>query len=407
MRLNPPQARLPSRAALADALREKERGRKAPGCLAGLFFVSQSYLEWGAAPIRGFLPSRFVLSFLPAALCLIGACFCASMSAQTPAPASAAAASPSYKEVIDEAGRTVRVPQPVQRIVSLSPSTTETLYALGLQDRLVGDTDYCDFPPDARKKTKVGGAINPSIEEIVALRPDLVLVTKLNRLETVNALSELGISSYAVDPHTVEQIISSTRRLAHILGVPEAGAAVATDLDRQLGELHQRLSAYPPTRVLFVVWSDPLISIGKNTFIADALRLAGATSIVNSSQDWPQVSLEEVARLQPDYLVFAESHSEAARTDFEALAERPGWRGLTAVRNRRYAVISDAVNRPAPRIVSAIADLARQLHPDAFSGRSPATPEQNNLLPHLESSLHSHELLAGTLAFREVCACAL
>ena len=231
--------------------------------------------------------------------------WCPTSRAQTP-PASSAP-TPVYKDVVDEAGRTVRVPQPVQRIVSLAPSLTETIYALGLQDRLVGDTDYCDYPPDAQKKTKVGGAINPSLEQIVALRPDLVLVTKsLNLIETVNALDNLGISSYGTDPHTVQEIISSTERLAGVLGVPEAGATLGADLERHLADLQQRLNGLPPRRVLFIVWSDPLISVGKGTFIADAMRLAGATSIVDSAQDWPHMSLEEVVRLQPEFLVFAD-----------------------------------------------------------------------------------------------------
>jgi iron complex transport system substrate-binding protein len=268
---------------------------------------------------------------------------------------------------VDETGRTVRIPQPVRRIVSLAPSLTETVYALGLQDRLVGDTDYCDYPPDAQKKTKVGGAINPSLEQIVTLHPDLVLVTKgLNRLETVHALDELGISSYGTDPHTLDEISTSTKKLADVLGVPEAGAAVADDMQHRLASLQKRIGALPPKHVLFVVWTQPLISVGKGTFIADALRHAGAVSIVDSARDWPQVSLEEVARLQPEFLVFAESHSEAAPQELETLATLPAWSILDAVSKRRYAVISDAVNRPAPRIVSAIEDLARQLHPEAF-----------------------------------------
>ncbi len=177
----------------------------------------------------------------------------------------------------------MRVPQPVRRIVSLAPSLTETIYALGLQDRLVGDTDYCDYPPDAEKKAKVGGAINPSLERIVALHPDLVLVTKsLNRLETVRALAELGISSYATDPHTVGEIITSSEKLAGVLGVPEAGAAIASDMQHRLADLQRRIAPLPPKRVLFVVWTQPLISVGKDTFIADALRQAGAVSIVDS-----------------------------------------------------------------------------------------------------------------------------
>ena len=287
-------------------------------------------------------------------------------SASEPAPAK-----PALREVTDEVGRTVRIPQQVRRIVSLAPSLTETIYALGLQDLLVGDTDYCDYPADAQKKTKVGGAINPSLEQIVALHPDLVLVTKsLNRLETVRALEDLGIPSYATDPHTVDEIISSTKRLAEALGVPEAGTPVAADMQRRLAILQQRLGALPATRVLFIVWAQPLISVGKDTFIADALRHARAASIVDSEQNWPQVSLEEVAKLQPEFLVFAGSHGDTSPPGAEALASLSGWRILEAVKDRRYAVISDAVNRPAPRIVSAIEDLARQLHPDAFLEKS-------------------------------------
>ena len=289
---------------------------------------------------------------------------------------------PKFKELTDEAGRAVRIPQPVRRIVSLAPNLTETIYALGLQDRLVGDTDYCDYPPEAQTKHKVGGGINPSIEEIAALRPDLVLVTKsYNRPDTVRSLDILGIPSYATDPHTVDQILASTGKLADLMGVPETGAALTKDLERRLAELQQRIGSLPPKRVLFVVWTEPLMSVGKDTFLADALRHAGAESIVDSRQSWPQVNLEEVVKLQPEFLVFADSHSQAGAKELETLAELPGWRVLDAVKNRHLAVISDAVNRPAPRIVSAIEDLARQLHPEAFAQKpddSKAKDEKKN-----------------------------
>jgi iron complex transport system substrate-binding protein len=297
------------------------------------------------------------------------------------AAAQNSAGTPVYREVVDETGRTVRVPQPVLRIVSLAPSLTETIYALGLQERLVGDTDFCDYPPDALKKTKVGGAINPSLEVIAHLKPDLVLVTKhLNTLDTVHSLDALGIASYATDPRTVDEIIASSKRLAEVLGVSKAGTAVAEDLQKRLGFLQEKIGGLTPRRVLFVVWTDPLISVGKDTFIADALRLAGGMSIVDAKQDWPQVNLEEVARLQPEFLIFADSHSEKTPQNFEVLATRPAWRILDAVRNRNYAVISDAVNRPGPRIVSAIEDLAAQLHPEAFAEKPAAAVTDDNLI---------------------------
>ncbi len=322
--------------------------------------------------------------------------FCAAgLLAQAPPTNTAGGVStaPATREVVDETGRTVRIPVSPQRIVSLSPSMTETVYALGLQDRLVGDTDYCDYPPDAQKKPKVGGGINPNLEEIASLHPDLVLVTKFNRLDTVRALDTLGIPSYAADPHSVDEIISSTQKLADVLGASDAGKNLGEELVRRLATLQTRLAALPQTRVLFVVWTEPLITVGKNTFIADALRKAGADSIVESAQDWPQMNLEEVVHLQPAYLVFAASHSEAGAHDFETLAIKPGWRLLDAVQNHRYAVISDAVNRPAPRIVTAIEDLARQLHPAAFQPApgvekdAPAAPM--NPTRHLSNSADS------------------
>src|SRR5205807_8582350 len=163
------------------------------------------------------------------------------------------------------------------------------------------------------------------------------LVTNgLNRLEAVHTLDNLGISSCATCPHTVSDVMAATSRLADLLGVPDGGASVAAGMERQLAALRQRLASSPAKRVLFVVWDQPLISVGKHTFIADALRYAGAVSIVDAEQDWPQVSLEEAARLQPDYLVFAASHSEASPPGLEALSTLPGWRIMDAVSNRRY-----------------------------------------------------------------------
>jgi iron complex transport system substrate-binding protein len=289
------------------------------------------------------------------------------------------AARGSFRTVSDETGRTVRIPVPVRRVVSLAPSVTESIYALGLENLLVGDTDYCDYPEAATKLHKVGGATNPSLEEIAQLKPDVVLVIKsLNRLETVQQLERLGIATYSVDPHNLDEIRSSVHRLADVLGNPRAGDALDAELLREEKLLQQKLQTVPPARALFVVWTDPLISVGKHTFIADALAHAGATSVVESSQDWPHISLEEMVRLQPQFLVFANSHSEQVARDVEALAKRPGWDLLDAVKQRRFVVIGEAINRPAPRLFSAVEDLARQLHPEAFR---PAATTQSSSVP--------------------------
>jgi iron complex transport system substrate-binding protein len=361
---------------MPQRLRRSSRERAVamcPGFSRGIFFCFKSFCkgETELQHTKRFFGLKGVASMTMLAMIL--AAPNAWTQTSSPAPTTATqngAPAQNFREVLDETGRTVRIPQPVTRIVSLAPSLTETVYALGLQDRLVGDTDYCDYPPEAQKKQKVGGAINPSLEEIAHLRPDVVLVTKhLNTLDTVHSLDALGIPSYATDPRNVDEIVASAKRLGDVLGAPEAGAALAEDLQRRLDVLQQKIGALPLRRVLFVVWADPLISIGKDTFIADALRRAGAVSIVDSKQNWPQVNLEEVARLQPEVLVFADSHSEMTPQHLDVFATRPAWRILNAVRDRNFAVISEAVNRPAPRIVTAIEELAQKLHPQAFEER--------------------------------------
>ena len=187
-------------------------------------------------------------------------------------------------EVVDETGRRVAVPVTVRRIVSLAPSLTETLYALGAQERLVGVTDYCDYPPEARTKPRVGGVRNPSLEAIVGQKPDLVFATTaINRLETVQALERLGIPVYATDPRTVAGVLVSIRHIAELIGAGAQGEALTALLESQLAGLRQRLAGSVPKRALFVVWEDPLISVGPHTFLADALRLAGAESVVQAA----------------------------------------------------------------------------------------------------------------------------
>lgn len=278
---------------------------------------------------------------------------------------------PAAKSIVvtDDAGRTVTVPQPVRRIVSLAPSVTETIFALGADARLVGDTTFCDYPPEAQKKTKVGGPFTPNLEAIVALKPDLVVLAANsgNRKETAEALDSLHVPTYATDSQNMEGVLVSIQRLADVIGSGEQGKTLVASLQARLDEIHRRLAGAPPARVLFVVWQEPLISIGRNTFLADALRWGGAQSVINTRQDWPHISMEEVIHQQPDYLVFASSQHEESLASLADLRKTPGWRDLKAVQESRFVVVSDAINLPAPRIVDAIEELARQLHPEAFA----------------------------------------
>ena len=243
------------------------------------------------------------------------------------------------------------MPQPVRRVVSLAPNLTETIFALGLGDLLVGDTDYCNYPPEALQKAHVGGPVNPSLEEIMALHPDLILATRdINRLVTVQALAQLGVAVYVTDPRTVDQVLSSTQRLSGLLGASEQASKLVASLHNRLQQLGERLSGSEPRSVFFITWVDPLISVGRDTFLADALRLAGARSVIATPEDWPNINLEQVLHLQPEYLIFSSDDPGQIQHQVTELRGRAGWQGLEALRQNRIIILQRSLqpSRAAP-----------------------------------------------------------
>jgi len=308
-----------------------------------------------------------LLFFTPVASC-----------AQSPPPPSQAPVTQSTGEsakpaapliVKDEAGRIVEIPQPVKRIISLAPSVTETIYALGAQDRLIADTDACLYPAAAQKLPKVGGPFTPNLEVIVAMKPDLVVVAANsgNRKETAEALDLLHVPTYATNAATVDEVLASIVKLGDVLAVGEQGRALSESLRVRLQDLRHKLENVTPARVFFVVWHEPLMSVGQNTYIADAMRRAGGESVIPIKEGYPRVSWEEVVRAQPEYLVFGSMHPEEITAMMAGLRNLPGWRDLKAVAENKIVIISDGINVPAPRIVDAIEELARHLHPEVFT----------------------------------------
>jgi len=290
--------------------------------------------------------------------------------------------------VTDDVGRPVKMPAEVNRIVTLAPNLTEIVYALGLAAKLAGDTNECNNPPAAKSKPHVGEPQNPSLEAIVALHPDLVLATtSINRVETADALERLGIAVYTSngEAQTVLGILDSITRMADLMLARTQGADLVAQMRRRLEELHTRLEDRPMVHVLFVVWLDPLTTIGQNTFIADALRWAGAESVVLSKQNWPQITLEEVVRLQPDYIVFAGSHQESGAAELADLRARPVWRDLDAVQMGHVVNLNEEAIRPSPGLVDAIEQLAHSVHPEVFASTNPDPRPKNGIQTALQT----------------------
>ena len=274
-----------------------------------------------------------------------------------------AATASASRVVTDETGRRVNVPEHPRRVVSLSPSITETIYALGLEDRLVGDTDYCDYPPAAKQKPHVGSLLNPSLERIVALKPDLVLGdAQANRRETADQLEHLGIPLYGVSAHSVDGALHSMEDLGSVLGNEKEAQALVAGLRKRIQAVEQQVEGKPRPKVLFVVWYQPLITAGPDTFIADVIRLAGGVSVSDDLKgEWPRLSLESALARDPDVILFP--RTAAFSPDLEQFRHLAGWKDFRAVREGRVYFISDTINRPGPRLVDSLEEVARILHP--------------------------------------------
>jgi iron complex transport system substrate-binding protein len=267
-------------------------------------------------------------------------------------------------------GRAVTLPARPRRVVSLAPSVTETVFALGAGESLAGVTEHCDYPPEALGKTRIGGIYTPSFELIVSLAPDLVLGTSEgNREEHVRALEALGLPVYVVRPVDLATTLEAMERVGAVLGREGEAAALVTGLRAEAAAARRAAEGARRPRVLYVVWGDPLIVPGRDTLITDLLRHAGGESVTaDEPLAYPRLSLEEALARRPDVVVVA-THGAAPLA--RRLREWPGLALLPAVREgRAFAVDADLAHRPGPRVGLALRALARIFHPPARATRA-------------------------------------
>jgi iron complex transport system substrate-binding protein len=267
-------------------------------------------------------------------------------------------------EVTDMLGRRVRVPDHAARIVSLAPSITETVFVLGDGDRLVGVTDYCDYPPEATRKPRVGGISTPSFEAILALRPDLILATaESNYAEHVERLVSLGLAVYVIRPVDFETVLESIERIGGVLGRDTVARARVASMRRDADAIARAVAGSPRPRVLYVVWPNPLIAPGQGTLISELIQRAGGESVTGAEPlPYPRLSLETVVERRPDRIIVGR-HGQATVEELLHGWERLG--SVSAVREGRvFSVDGDLVHRPGPRMIEALRALARVIHPE-------------------------------------------
>jgi iron complex transport system substrate-binding protein len=267
---------------------------------------------------------------------------------------------------VDMLGRSVVLGAPPARIVSLVPSVTELVFALGADDRLVGVTDYCDFPPEARRKPSVGGMVAPSLETLVTLRPDLVVATDSgNRHETFGQLHRLGIPVFLVRANRFGEVLEVASRIGQLTGRQSAVATLTAQLRARVDAVARAVGPRPRPRVLYVLWPEPLIVPGRDAIVTELIQLAGGTSITaGEPSDYPRFSIEAAVVRAPEVIVLARHGTGTgplARDKWDALTELPAVKA-----GRVYAVDGNLLHRYGPRVVDGLEHLARLLHPDAF-----------------------------------------
>lgn len=303
-----------------------------------------------------------------AAFCLVSVVII-SLFAACAAPADEAA--PSTIEVTDQLGRVVKLEKIPERIISLAPSNTEILFALGLGDRVVAVTDFCNYPPEAEEKPSIGGFSTPNIEEVVALSPDLILATSIHEKRIIPQLEGKGLAVFALDPKTVDEVLEAITLVGEVTGKREEASGLVAEMRNRIKAVTDKSDNLPETerpRVLYAVWHDPLMAPGSRTLQDDLIEKAGGINITRDLTGYAAITLEAVIATNPEVMIAGGSHGAGAGLNFQFIKTEPRLRNTDARRNNRvYGVDGDLVSRPGPRIAEGLEKFAEFIHPELFS----------------------------------------
>jgi iron complex transport system substrate-binding protein len=269
------------------------------------------------------------------------------------------------REVTDEAGRRVRLSLKIERIVSLAPNLTEIVYAVGAGDKLVGNTEYCDYPPAAKNVARIGDTMNPSIERIIALKPQVVLVSTASQLETfTRQLDDQKIAVYVTNPRSLDEVFHSIESLGELFGHPEVSAKVAADLRARAAAVELAMRSVKPVKVFYQVSNEPLYTIGRESYLTDLVRRAGGVSVTAEVPTaFPRFSDEAALAARPEAIILPTGGSMGTANSTVATALRTS---PAALNNRIYKINEDHLQRPGPRLIEGLEEMARALHPEAF-----------------------------------------
>lgn len=272
-----------------------------------------------------------------------------------------------FAALTDQTGRKVLIEKVPDRIISLSPSNTEIAFSIGLGKKIVGVTDYCNYPEEALAKRKIGGYANPNLEAIIALKPNLVLAGDKHD-DIVKKLGEMGIPALIIIPTSLEEVYASMELVAAATGSQEIAAGVIADMKERVQKIQEKLATVPEgkrPRVYYEVYSKPLISAGNLSVIHEVITLAGGKNIfMDISERFPKISDEAVVERDPQVILYSKQHGSEEITG-DVFVKRPVWGKITAVKEGRiYGIQADAISRPGPRLIDAVEEVAVLLYPN-------------------------------------------
>ena len=267
----------------------------------------------------------------------------------------------------DEVGREVTLPFPPKRIVSLAPNVTEILFSLGLNEEVVGVSIHCNYPEKVKDRIRVGSYINIDFERIVSLKPDLIIATGAgNTRDMIERLERLGFPSYVIFPKKFDDVLESLQHLGQVVGREKEASSIIASMKKRKERVLELTQHLPRPRVFLQIGESPVVTVGKGSFADDLIRLSGGENIAGKENEmYPRLGREEILKRSPEVILISSMNPKG---DYKRiLREWDRWQMIPAVKHGRIHLInSDLVDRPSPRIVEGLEEMARFIHPERF-----------------------------------------
>lgn len=274
-------------------------------------------------------------------------------------------------EVTDQLGRVVKLDKIPERIISLAPSNTEIVYALGLEDKLVGVTEYCDYPEAAKDKPKIGGYKTVDIERVVEIQPDLTLATEYHKAEVIPELERLGLTVLTLDPRSLDEVPEAITLVGKCTGKEDEASQLVTEMENRVNAITEKTAGLAEAErpwVFYIVYRDPLMTVGSDTLTHELIVKAGGINIAQDlTGDYPTIGLEAVIAANPQVIVASYGHGSVEDLPIQFALTEPRLSDVDArVNNQVYGIDTNLGSRPGLRIVDGLELLAKMIHPEIF-----------------------------------------